>query len=487
MALVGVDYERLSQDRYGTSPNIEIQRDEIHAFLESEGIEHAGCFSDNDLSASKFSKKPRPGYQALLVALQADIADVLVVTEISRLLRQIKEALEFLSLTENTRLRRIVTTNGKTFNLHTVQGVHDLIDAVNDTEIEPGQISQRLKRKRRALAKEGHPHGGTRAYGWEKGGMVPIEFEAAVINDCLDRVIAFEPINTIKADLNKRGVRTAQGGLWTATVLKRTLLNPKHAGIRMHFGVAYPGKQPAIVDPEKQERARVVLSAAERFKGANKKGIRAYLLGGILYCGLCGKPLVASGGQYGRRYRGRRYRCRRINVYGMQHGCGKIARLAEPVELLVTEAVLLRYNSPAFADALAHAPSPDQAELSTLRAEENSAASRYREVEALYSSGQLGAEEMIRIKGMIEEARAEIRSRMAKLETGRLLISLPSGKKLREAWERADLDTRRQLVSLLVERVELLPSRQGGHRWTHEPSGKTFVFDPERVRIKWRV
>ena len=62
----------------------------------------------------------------------------------------------------------------------------------------------------------------------------------------------------------------------------------------------------------------------------------SYLLpGGIAVCGLCGNPLIA-------RPRAEKGRCIVCASGVPHHGCGKIRTLAEPVEDLVSEAVLRR-------------------------------------------------------------------------------------------------------------------------------------------------
>ena len=49
----------------------------------------------------------------------------------------------------------------------------------------------------------------------------------------------------------------------------------------------------------------------------------------------------------------RRYSCHKSDNYGRYIGCGKVSRLAEPIEILVTEAVIYRLESEAMAALLA--------------------------------------------------------------------------------------------------------------------------------------
>jgi DNA invertase Pin-like site-specific DNA recombinase len=500
-------YQRLSEDRFDRSPNCDIQEREIREYFEAQGDAIVGSFRDNDISISKEGRKstrPREGYPDMLAAIEAHPRPCKIgITEMPRLYRDPEELISLFRLAEKAQLKRIETTDGMYYDLSTGLGIHNAIVAVSTAALESRRMSERLRRKRKALAEEGRPHGGNRAYGYEgalndeKGvllnpgrvGIAVVEHEAAIIRECVERLLAGWPLRSIVRDLNGRGVKTAGGGMWHPTQLRRVLISKHIVGIRVHLGQEYPAQWSAIITEEEHHRVCAVLQAAERFKGSSKKGSRSYLLTGLIYCGECGKPLVGSGGVYGARgHSGRRYRCKTVNAWGNTFGCGKISRLAMPVELLVSDHVMLRYSSPEFAEALADAPGiKEDGDLAKLAADDKAARNRLAEVERGFSSGQLGFEEMIRLKGMIDEARASIQAKMAKLETGRLVLTLPANGSLHEAWGKADLDTRRQLVALLVERVTLLPGRCGGSVWTHEPSGARFVFNPQSVRITWRV
>ena len=90
---------------------------------------------------------------------------------------------------------------------------------------------------------------------------------------------------------------------------------------------------------------------------------RTYLLTGLLECGACGKPLLgdAHPNKAGQEPK-RRYSCHKSDNYGRYIGCGKVSRLAEPIEILVTEAVIYRLESEDLAALLAP-KAPDIAPL----------------------------------------------------------------------------------------------------------------------------
>src|SRR5829696_6803167 len=73
-------YARISRDSSGISENVDIQIMECRRYAEDRGWEVGGTWTDNDISASKYSTKPRPGYNTMITALKNDgIEAVLVV------------------------------------------------------------------------------------------------------------------------------------------------------------------------------------------------------------------------------------------------------------------------------------------------------------------------------------------------------------------------------------------------------------------------
>jgi len=67
------------------------------------------------------------------------------------------------------------------------------------------------------------------------------------------------------------------------------------------------------------------------------------------------------------------------------------------------------------------------------------------------------------------------------MQSGRVLSRIPLGASMREVWETADLDFKRDLIRLVVEKVVVLPGRTYQH-WR----GK-YRFDPSLVQIHWKV
>jgi site-specific DNA recombinase len=95
-------YARLSKERGKFSDSVANQKAEEQEYFEREGWpwDESLVFADNDMSASKYATKPRPGYLELLAAIRASRVELILVTEISRLCRTLVDAVESISLTK---------------------------------------------------------------------------------------------------------------------------------------------------------------------------------------------------------------------------------------------------------------------------------------------------------------------------------------------------------------------------------------------------
>jgi site-specific DNA recombinase len=514
-------YCRLSKDRSGLSENVEIQRAECEDYAEEHGWQVVGVFTDNDISASRYSTKPRPGYNALLASVRAGAVEAILVTEMPRLYRRLEELLAVIHLAETTALRRIQPTEGDGYDLSTGEGIHNAVSAVNNAVLESRKNSDRTKRKKKARANQGVPNGGgRRPYGYtyipakrtpsgaviEPGTYVVNQPEADVLGDAIELLLGGHSLRGTVAVLNERGHRTSTGGRWRTDGLRDILTGKMILGVRSHNGVEHPGNWPAIVDRDTWERVQLILTAEDRFKGSRRKGHRSYLLTGMIFCGACGEPGVegepskpgAPLSGFGRTNNGvleRRYFCVPTDTSGAKAGCGKLGRLAEPLEALVSEAVLEVLDSPQMAEVLG-AATQDQEMVELVDAWQGHKL-KLEDLVADYASGLLNREQLAQAKEIVEAAMERTKARMDKLASSRALASVPPGQSFREAWAWAeandDLDWRRQLVSLVVERVIVHPGHPGAHRWPDDDDplvkrlGRQWHFDPTKIEIRWKL
>ncbi|BAJ31027.1 MULTISPECIES: recombinase family protein [Kitasatospora] len=475
-------YARLSRDRQRLSENVNIQIAECQAFADEQGWPVVGVFPDDDVSASKFSKKPRDQYELMLAAVRRGEINIILITEMPRLYRRMEELLDVIRLAETTKLRLLITTDGISYDLSTAEGIHAAINAVNNAMLESARTSKRIKRKQAVRAKQGKVHGGGRPYGYEADGLTIRESEAEVIREAAERFIIGESCRDLVCDFNARGIRTATGKLWRIENLQRTLLKKRYIGVREYDGQEYPAEWPAILTREQWEQMEARRLSRSHGWPKGKTGTRKYLLsGGLIYCGRCGGEMVGNGrtAESGRSAV-LRYRCRRTDNHGNTIGCGKTFRIAAPVELLVKEAVLTAFDDPKIAVLLA--PKGDEDQIRELVKTYEARKAKVDQLVTDYATGVLTREQFILAKQVAEAAIQEIRELLAQAQQQTALAQVPANQSIREAWDTAGLAWRQKIVGLVVEKVVIVPGgRPGSKTW------RGFRFDPEFVRIEWKA
>ncbi len=317
----------------------------------------------------------------------------------------------------------------------------------------------------------------SRRYGYEWDGMTICEPEAAVIRECIERSINGEMAWRIARDLNERGVPTTYGKKWVTANLQRMLLSPRIIGVRRHLGVDYPAQWPAITTPEEQERIRIVWRSRRQTPG-RPRGARTYLLTGFAYCGRCDQPMRGNGRTLASGAYQRRYRCSPIDIHGESLGCGHMFRAAEPLEQFVSEAVLYRFDSPEIALALA---GPGQeGEIAKIVTEIEFCRQKLNDYVDDYASGLLDRTQLARAKARTESELDEHQDRLSSLQRLQNASRLPN-EPLRYAWNEMELESKREVIQLVVERVIVHPGLPGVKTW------ESFRLNPEQIEIVWRV
>jgi hypothetical protein len=294
------------------------------------------------------------------------------------------------------------------------------------------------------------------------------------------RLLDGESKRSIAVDLRKRGIKTANGRDWSPTNINAVFSSPRICGYRTHHGDLYPAKWPAIISRDDWDKIQLLSKARS---GIDTVLARSYLLSGIAVCGNCGMPMC---GQTAHPWNApgtiaRRYRCPKDEFYKRRAGCGRVFRAAEPLELLVTEAVLRALGSPRLLVAIS--TQANDGELRALVDEERADEAQLEELKVAWANRVKGLtlHDMLSMKAIIEDNMEARRRRMATMQSGRALARIPLGANIREVWETADLDFKRDLIRLVVEKVVVLPGRTYQH-WR----GK-YRFDPSLVQIHWKV
>jgi site-specific DNA recombinase len=477
-------YLRVSRDRTGLRLAVQRQEDDCRQVATRLGWSVAGMYVDNDLGASGFATKPRAGYKRLLDDLEAQRLDAVVVWMEDRSHRQVIELAEFVRTCRAAGIKRYASA-GSEYDLSDPDQVTTLFFKARMAEAEVEKISVRVKRKLKELADSGKYHGGPKPYGYEgptkdengailnraRVGKAIVEREAEIIREAAQRVLDGDTLRSIVIDLNRRSVPAPRANLWTRRTLKVVLTNPRVAGLRQHQGVIVgEANWPAILDRDTWQRVRHVLLSLDR--GPAHKTSRSYLLSGFIFCGKCDRRLVGMPYPNGTRA----YGCFIGTTY---RGCGGVRRAAEPVETLVREAVFSLFDhNPDFIRAFEVSDHQGTRELQTLYERLMDDTSALDELtNDYYVNREITKIQFVKSRQTLEDRMEVTKRELARLESDRLtadLTTVIASENVRDAWENAILDQRRQLIDALIKKIVVLPQA-------------TSVFDPHSILVSWRV
>lgn len=211
-------YARISLDRTGQALGVQRQIEACRERCEALGWPEPKVYSDNDISAR--SGKRRPGFEQLLVDIQAGYVDGLVAWHLDRVLRRVVDLERVLDAIESQRSAiPVLFLQAGEIDLTTPSGrlLARILAAVAANE---GDVkSARLSAQRAQAAQAGRAHGPL-GYGYDEGQRI-IPREAEVIREVARRLIEGDSLYSIAADLNERGVPTPGSGKWDARRVQR--------------------------------------------------------------------------------------------------------------------------------------------------------------------------------------------------------------------------------------------------------------------------
>jgi site-specific DNA recombinase len=299
-------YERISDDREGRELGVDRQRKDNQAVAKREGLTlvDGPPYTDNDMSASTKAKKERPQYQRLIADAREGRFGVIIAYTQGRLTRTPREYEDLIDLATQHGIR-FLYVRSPSFDLNTAQGREIGRTMAARAAGEAEETAERVARAVGDRAERGEFHGGPRGYGLEPDGKTIREDEAARIRAWATHVLAGGSLRSLAADLNADGVTTVRGAAWRGEVIRKILLAPRIAGLRVHNGVEYPSWSPEIVKPATWRALKVVLESPDR-RAHDASTARKYLGTGLYICARCAPTTLNA--HYGRSG-SRKYRC----------------------------------------------------------------------------------------------------------------------------------------------------------------------------------
>lgn len=433
-------YLRISKDPYQLVAGVNRQRtDCANIALHRWPDEPTAEYVDNDISASRYSKRSRPAYAKLLNDIETREVTALVGWNFDRLFRQPRELEAFLDLADRVALTRVVTAQGD-IDLTSHDGRLHARIMVAVAAKESDDKSRRVRRASQDRREAGQHHGGKIVYGYRMIERTPVVVpeQAEIVREVAARVLSGESFQAIARDLRERHPDAPGSG----TGLRSMLLSPTLVG-RNSAGVA--GTWTPILDEQTQAELRAMLTAPERAKVA-PSGERRWWLSGLVVCAECDGNMVVStnGGRmkHGDTARLYSYRCDRVN----DRGCGKVS---------VRALALHRHVAIAIQEAAEFRRAVDPAPV--VRVDDE----RLAELAGLYAAGDITRGEWVAARDAVQE-----RGRVSPA------ASVPVSRPV--AWESIQTVAERHVVAAsLIEQVQVSPAAKRG------------VWEPERIRVRW--
>ncbi|WP_263732570.1 recombinase family protein [Cellulomonas sp. SG140] len=457
----GVIYVRISRDRAGAGLGVDRQEEDCRSLASRLGLEVAGVFSDNDLSA--YSGRRRPGYEAMCSDLRAHKGTVVLCWHTDRLHRRTAELATFIDMAKATGTTVQTVTAGP-LDLASPSGLLTarLVGAVAEHEIDHAR--ERMARAKSQAAQSGTWLGGRRPFGYEADGVTIRPTEADALRTAAQGVLQGRSLRALAAEMALVGTSKVQAPV-DAVALRRLLLRPRNAGLMEHQRkVIGKASWEPILDEETWTSVVAVLTDPSR-KTTTTPDLR-HLLSGVATCAICREPLKA--------HRGSRRR--------LSYTCeGRhVARDASALDRHVRALVADRLAQPDLADLLYTPPGDTTA---ATRAEAEQVRSRLADLADAYARDAISLDQMTRASEGLRARLSALEESLRRSIQHRPLEALMAAPEPRTAFLAAPLDVQRAVMDLLLQ-IEVMPGRRGRPKgW--QP-GQPYA-DLASVRTSWRT
>lgn len=473
-------YCRLSYAPDGSLEKVERQEADCRDLARRLGwtISEAHVFVDNSRSAWQRNRK-RPGWDALLAAVEDGSIDCIVVYHGDRLMRQPFDLEKLISAAEMKGVR-----------IASVSGTRDL-DNPDDRFIlrievaqacrESDNNSRRTRRGLAARAAKGLTQvGGFRPFGYgvETGYKVRtdpvsgeevqvpfydtnqmVEGEVTILRGAVERLLAGQSKAGVVRWLNERST-TTEGNAWTGKTLDGLLLSPRISGQMERDGQLLPAAWPGIITPEQWEDIKALYrrnAERHRYPGRDRK----YLLTGIAKCWNCQSTMRVKP-QSGPRRKQLFYHC---------PACRKCSRDVEHTDAYIVGRVLRLLNSDAFLAEIYDASEQPEAAGQIIQLEERRKNLR-EQIENAVDHPDLDPMLAMASIASYDRKISELRQVLS-VSTDRKRLTRLAGITL-EQWGKEPIDVRSWTVKTLFD-ITVLPATWRGRG-----------FDPKSLRVRRR-
>lgn len=466
-------YTRVSVDATGERQAITRQLDDCTLLAERLGWTVVDHFSDNDIST--FDGSIRPDFERMLTAIGRGEIDAIICWQPDRLYRSLKDLERLVDATD--RGIEIRTVNGGDLDLSHSTGrmLARILGSVSRQESELKGERRRSANKQRAV------NGAWRAdqprvFGYTPRGE-PLEPEATAVRQAITDVLAGRSLRSIAAELNERSLFTPRGkkrggGPWSNLSLRRMLIKPVYAGLRVHQGrIVGRGEWQAIIDEDTHRGLVAYLSDPARKPATAFE--RKHLGSGVYRCGVCDGLL---------------YTVFVSATRPMMYGCKPhkhVVRLAAPLDELVEATVLTLLKSSDIASRLSPREDFDAAELHGRRA---ALQARLDELARMFAKGSISGSQLESGTSDLRQQMAGIDSVLADAAATSPAVQLLDGDpdEIETRWDALSPDIKGKIVDELMT-VTVLPTPRGVKGVTRDRETGARIVNLDYVNIKPKV
>lgn len=296
-------YRRVSTEmQRDEGVSLQSQKERLEAYVVSQGWAHVTDYADEGFSAKNIE---RPALQRMINDIKQKKFDVLLVYRLDRFVRSVSDLHELLQLMDKYDVKFKSCT--EVFDTTSATGRMFITIIATLAQWERETIAERVFDNMMHRSEQGKRNGAPAPFGYElvDGRLVVNEEQSPWVKLIFDKYETTGSQNIAKL-LNKRGVRTKKGEVWSDFAVRYVLRNPLYAGyVRWNYRSTAKGKftgnevvtkydqedfQPIITKEQYDHTQKLMKErSAMAFRSDNH-----YPFSGIARCSKCGNKFSGS-------------------------------------------------------------------------------------------------------------------------------------------------------------------------------------------------
>lgn len=470
-------YRRVSTDmQVEDGVSLDTQYERLKSFAHSQGWKIVDNYVDEGYSAKNLD---RPAVQRLIEDIKEKKFDVLLIYKLDRLVRRVKDLHDILQIMDQHNVKFKSAT--EVFDTTTAMGKLFITIVGAMAEWERETIAERVYDNMLHRAEQGKRNGGMAPFGYDyndKGQLIINEDEAKWVRFIYMKYRTMGSQNIAK-ELNKNGIKTKKGYLFSDFAVRFILKNPIYSGqTRWNWrspvkGQAYTGEEiivaidqdnfvPIVTVDEFEETQNIIEKRSKvAFRSDNH-----YPFSGIAKCEKCGHSFT---GAFKKRKNGevyRYYKCAGRFKYGI---CDEQVIAEESMEKALFEFIDLA-NIEIDLETDEMMPGQKKEELEALLNKLQMKAARIKE---LYIEGEYSRTEYDQRMKKIKKEEKQLLDQLSKIdeevteeEIKEILYNIKS------EWNNLSHEAKKHALSTIFENltIELIePTRIGGRGGSTRP------------------